>query len=140
MGANGSILNQVSTDLDNPPAFAKAPSQRPIDAKAQQHLHPDLKPLELEVEAPVAYAAVVKLCKEHFKDVSEDSEQLQVEAVDTTKLMGFKDDVVVRVTTTGSNRCRVDMRSASRVGKSDLGKNAARVNSFFHNLAASVKL
>ena len=58
-----------------------------------------------------------------------------IEAVDTTRFFRFKDDVVVRIraTSTGS---RIDLRSRSRVGRSDLGKNAKRILSFigeFHN-------
>jgi len=48
--------------------------------------------------------------------------------------MGFKDDVVIRVQAAG-NKTKVDMRSASRVGKSDLGMNAERIRLFLADLA-----
>ena len=95
------------------------------------NIHPDLVPLELNVEAASAYKAVVDLCKEKFEDISESKDNMTVEAVDVTKLMRFKDDVSIRVTALGSSTCKIDMRSASRVGKSDLGKNAARIEEFF---------
>ena len=101
-------------------------------------MHPDLKPLELEVEASVTYAAAVKLCKDLFKVTHEDAAQLTVEAIDVTKLMRFTDDFVIRVTATGNGKCRVDMRSASRLGKGDLGKNAARINDVFQALSQSL--
>lgn len=50
----------------------------------------------------------------------------RIEATDNIRIMGFKDDIVIRVQAMG-NRARVDMRSASWVGESDLGVNAARI-------------
>ena len=54
----------------------------------------------------------------------------RIEAVATTFWLGFKDDIAVRIvpTSTGS---RVDVRSRSRVGRSDLGANASRIRTFF---------
>ena len=52
-----------------------------------------------------------------------------IEAVDTTAIMGFKDDVVIRLNTNADGTL-VDLRSVSRVGISDLGANAARIRSF----------
>jgi uncharacterized protein (DUF1499 family) len=52
-----------------------------------------------------------------------------IEATETSFWYGFKDDVVIRVT--GVDReSRIDIRSKSRVGKSDLGKNAERIRAF----------
>ena len=56
-----------------------------------------------------------------------------LEATDTTLWFGFKDDVVIRLTPKNNNTL-VDVRSKSRVGKSDLGKNAQRINAFFDEL------
>ena len=56
-------------------------------------------------------------------------EQGTVEATATTFWFGFKDDVVVRVRPEGSGS-KVDVRSISRVGLSDLGANAARIEAF----------
>ena len=52
-----------------------------------------------------------------------------IEAVDTTAIMGFKDDVVIRINTNAEGTL-VDLRSVSRVGVSDLGANAARIREF----------
>ena len=49
-----------------------------------------------------------------------------IEAVDRTLVIGFYDDVIVRVTAE-QGRARIDVRSASRYGAHDLGRNAARV-------------
>ena len=50
----------------------------------------------------------------------------RIEATDTTAWWGFKDDVVIRITAEGEGS-RLDIRSMSRVGKSDIGKNAERI-------------
>ncbi|WP_172592332.1 DUF1499 domain-containing protein [Nitrosomonas supralitoralis] len=57
----------------------------------------------------------------------------RIEATDTTAIMGFKDDVVIRIRAEGK-KSRVDMRSASRVGKGDWGVNAARIRLFLSEL------
>jgi uncharacterized protein (DUF1499 family) len=60
---------------------------------------------------------------------------LRIEATDTTMLFGFKDDIVIRVAAASSGS-RVDVRSLSRVGKSDFGVNANRIRKFLRQLAA----
>ena len=59
----------------------------------------------------------------------------RIEATDTTRFFGFKDDVVVRVKPEGSGS-RVDVRSLSRVGKSDVGKNASRIRAYLRALGS----
>jgi len=58
----------------------------------------------------------------------------RIEATATTTLFGFKDDVVIRVAATPRGS-RVDVRSESRIGKSDVGANAKRVEAFLDALA-----
>jgi uncharacterized protein (DUF1499 family) len=53
----------------------------------------------------------------------------RIEATATTLWFGFKDDVVIRIQPDPSGS-RLDIRSASRVGISDVGKNAARIRAF----------
>ena len=55
-------------------------------------------------------------------------------ATDRTRWFGFRDDIVVRIRPEGAGS-RVDVRSASRVGRSDIGKNAERVREFLAKLA-----
>ena len=57
----------------------------------------------------------------------------RIEATDTTFWYGFKDDVVIRVAAEGTGTL-VDLRSKSRVGRSDLGVNAARIHTYIHGL------
>ena len=59
----------------------------------------------------------------------------RIEATDTTRWFGFKDDVVVRVKPEGAGS-RVDVRSLSRVGRSDVGKNASRIRAYLQALGS----
>ena len=65
--------------------------------------------------------------------VASDAAKGTIEATATTALFGFKDDVVIRLSADGANT-KVDMRSASRAGVSDLGANAARIAAYFDTL------
>jgi len=67
--------------------------------------------------------------------VNSDASQGIVEATETTTWFGFKDDIVVRIKDEGSQRF-VDIRSKSRIGRSDLGKNAERIHTFVDELNA----
>lgn len=79
------------------------------------------------------------VCAQMFSEVVDvDAQRLEVECVDVTKLMKYKDDVIVRVSKTDGGS-QVDVRSRSRVGKSDLGKNALRVSAFFDALRTQLK-
>ena len=60
---------------------------------------------------------------------------LRIEATDTTLMFGFKDDIVIRIRPAAGGS-RVDMRSVSRVGRSDLGANARRIREFMRQLSS----
>ena len=61
--------------------------------------------------------------------VGSNAEEGRIEATDTTLWFGFKDDVVVRIQPRGDESL-VDVRSLSRVGKSDVGTNAQRIRAY----------
>jgi len=65
--------------------------------------------------------------------VAADSAAGRIEATATTAWFGFKDDVVVRVAPEGTGS-RVDVRSVSRVGKSDVGANARRIREYLERV------
>jgi uncharacterized protein (DUF1499 family) len=54
----------------------------------------------------------------------------RIEATATTRIYGYKDDIVIRIQPTMSGTTEVDVRSVSRVGQGDLGANAARIRAF----------
>ena len=67
--------------------------------------------------------------------VESDPERGRIEATDTTPWFGFQDDIVVRVRPEGVGS-RVDVRSVSRVGRSDGGTNARRIEDYLEKLTA----
>jgi uncharacterized protein (DUF1499 family) len=56
-----------------------------------------------------------------------------IEAVARTPILGFRDDVVVRVRAT-TDGARIDVRSASRYGRHDFGTNAGRVRNLIDDI------
>jgi uncharacterized protein (DUF1499 family) len=138
-------INDISTDTANPPAFIailplRAASPVPASypgsetAQAQRRAYPDIAPLELAVAPAAAFARALDAATAiGWEIVAADAVAGRIEATATTPWFGFRDDVVVRVapTPTGS---RIDVRSVSRVGKSDLGANAKRIRAFFARL------
>jgi uncharacterized protein (DUF1499 family) len=67
--------------------------------------------------------------------VAADESAGRIEALATTRWFGFKDDIVIRVAAAGGGS-RIDMRSKSRVGRSDLGANAKRIQDFLTEMRA----
>jgi uncharacterized protein (DUF1499 family) len=65
--------------------------------------------------------------------VGRDADTGRIEAVDTTRWFGFKDDIAIRVTPAGAGS-RIDVRSKSRVGRGDLGTNARRIRAYLQRL------
>lgn len=138
-------IHDISTDLVNPPAFvaiaplrADAPNPAAYDgietAEQQRIGYPDLQTLRYDQTQPELIAASTQAIENlGWELVNIDADKGIVEATDTTAWFGFKDDVVVRVTDNENERL-VDIRSKSRVGGSDLGKNAARVHNFIDEL------
>lgn len=136
-------INDVTTDTERPPAFVATAKLRPpgsnsIDypgetfAKAQAQAYPDLRTLAVERDATETVTLVAqalrKLGMQVVREVAPDGRSGVgfVEAVDRTLVFGFYDDVVVRVANNGRGAL-VDVRSASRFGRHDLGANAARL-------------
>jgi uncharacterized protein (DUF1499 family) len=140
-------IHDVTTDLDDPPAFVDlVPLRRrtpkgvehggPGVAALQRQGYPDLGPLDLAVPAADALRAADAVARRLGWDVvSVAPGEGRLEATATTRWFGFKDDVVVRVRSRGRGS-RVDVRSVSRVGHGDLGANAARIRHFLEALRA----
>ena len=129
-------IDDLSTDIEDPPRFVALAAGPPTPAPAggaerPERSHPDLKPLELDLPADAAFAAVQAAAHELGWDVVAASPgEGRLEAVATTFWFGFRGDVVVRVRTRDDVGSRVDVRSVSRAGGRDLGANAARVREF----------
>lgn len=149
------LLNDVTTDFDNPPAFtAVARLRGPGDnstvydrarlADEQASAYPDIKPMRIERSSEEAYALVVDAVKrlkmEIVRDEAPDPEAGtpgEIEAVDRTLIMGFYEDIAVRVSGDRES-ARVDIRSASRFGSADMGSNAEGVRELMKEIQARV--
>jgi len=116
-------INDITTDTANPPQYMTTRRAYPGEemARLQRAAYPDLAPLALPLAPPEAFAKAVKAAEAMgWEVVGRDAEKGTIEAVDTTKWFGFKDDIAVRVAPApaGSpNRSLVDVRSKSRVGR-----------------------
>jgi uncharacterized protein (DUF1499 family) len=138
-------IHDISTDLINPPEFVaiaplRADAPNPIayageaTAEQQRQGYPELTTLIYSESRAELVSAVEKAAKNlGWELVNTDANQSIIEATDTTAWFGFKDDIVIRVTDNGNERL-VDIRSKSRVGGSDLGKNAERIHDFIDEL------
>jgi len=135
-------IHDVTTDMDNPPEFVAAARLRGQDdhpvkydgpdvAEQQKKAYPNIQPVFLEDDPASVLTKIEAALLEMGLEITEsNADDGRVEAVDTTFLFGFRDDVVVRVTAEEGKRTRVDVRSKSRVGMSDLGENAKRITRF----------
>lgn len=138
-------IHDISTDLINPPEFVviaplRADAPNPIayageaTAAQQRQGYPELKTLSyLQSKAELVNAVEQAATNLGWELANTDTSEGVVEATDTTMWFGFEDDVVVRITDIGNKRL-VDIRSKSRVGGSDLGKNAERIHGFIKEL------
>ena len=148
-------INDISTDTVKPPAFTVAGKSRPPGANriaypgpsyaAQQAVaYPDLRTLLIPRSAEEVYEVTLDLVRGRrglgWKVVAEEAPQTRqsrpglIEATDRTLIMGLTDDVVIRIVG-NDTEARVDIRSASRYGHTDLGANAARIRRFVRELS-----
>lgn len=138
-GSSAPRIHDISTDLIDPPRFAavlaqRTPAHNSLDRSERENLadlqraaYPDLVPLLLDRHPGQAFEDALEAVQAlGWEVVSVAVEEGRIEATDTTFLMGFKDDIVIRVREEEGNAL-VDIRSVSRVGESDLGKNADRI-------------
>jgi len=138
-------IHDITTDTENPPQFDAVTAIRkgalnPAEyggqaiAEQQQKAYPDIRPLILEIPSEKAFGHALTAARNMgWEIVSSNSGKGLIEATDTTFWFGFRDDIVVRISPQGSGS-RVDVRSLSRVGKSDVGANAERVRNFLKAL------
>jgi uncharacterized protein (DUF1499 family) len=130
------MLHDISTDLVNPPQFIAAQDLRAEHANSLEHtkdkaqaqnkLYPDIKSITNSLSQQENYRKALQAAKHmgwyvHYLD----PKLGHIEAVATTLWFGFKDDIVIN-----AKNNLVDLRSISRIGESDLGANANRINQF----------
>ena len=147
-------INDVTTDLASPPRFVALakrtdganPSAYPgqSSAEVQAKAYPDLRTVVMDRSAEETFELVEEAVRRlRWRVVAAEpptgkgAKTGTLEATDQTLLVGFTDDIAIRVEGSGP-RTRVDVRSASRYGKFDFGQNATRVRKFFAELQARV--
>ena len=143
------FIHDISTDLVTPPEFIAAQQDRNESdhsvaydgeelALIQQKSYPDISALIVKADAlQVFNTSKALLMDSGWGILAAQNQQMPftLEAVSTSALFAFKDDVVIRIQPL-KDSVQVDMRSMSRQGKSDLGVNAKRINKFLASLQA----
>lgn len=141
------MINDITTDLSNPPQFILLAGKRQPGANSmvypgeafaakQRQAYGDIGLLRVDRPANETLELARQTMRRMHMVIEGvipiDSREVakgQIEAVDRTLIIGFYDDVVVRVTRISGGSV-VDVRSASRYGRSDLGRNASRIREF----------
>ena len=138
-------IHDITTDTENPPEFIailrlirsdeNSPVYEGAEIAAQQReAYPDIVPLILPVPPDQAFEKALGVARRlGWQIIDIDKDTGRIEAVETTFWFGFKDDIVIRLKQKNSGS-RVDIRSESRVGVSDLGKNAERIRKFLSEM------
>jgi uncharacterized protein (DUF1499 family) len=143
-------IADITTDPIDPPRFEAIARLRSRDtnpaeyaglyvAEQQRAAYPDIEPFETASNVRALYDSALAVIKKRKWLVLDERPPLpgrrdgRIEAVARTPIMGFRDDVVVRVRANGSGS-RLDVRSASRYGRTDFGTNAARVRSLIEDI------
>jgi len=135
-------INDISTDTLDPPSFwdVAEPMEYPGEsvAELQQEAYPDLKPLLLPVSSDQVFKHALAIITDNGWDVvAKVPGEGRIEAIVTSLLYGFKDEVVVRITSSNGETI-VDVRSRSRIGRIDRGTNAKRIRGYLKALKERV--
>ena len=141
-------IHDITTDLANPPQFealkVREDNLAGVGTVANwQKLHAgayaDLRPVEIALPVAQVTAEAVRLAQEQGWQIAKsDPARGHVEATASVSYIRFHDDVVLRIVPTQDGAAsRVDMRSISRVGVSDLGVNAKRIRAFLKALSGA---
>ncbi len=139
-------INDITTDLENPPVFVQALESNPDRDMAYpeefkaivQEKYTDLAPLMVGETPERVFQRALELAEAQsgWTVTNEELSKLTIEGEAQSYFFGFIDDFVIRVSESEGG-ARVDMRSKSRDGKGDLGANAKRIQSFFDQLSAA---
>ncbi len=132
------MVNDITTTPADPPRYhyvAEDPEYQTWMAEQQVAAYPDIVPHKRAIPVEKLFQNVQLLALEQadWEIIKIDPKTYSVEAVATTSLLRFKDDVIIQVRPDGEGSA-VHMRSRSRVGKGDMGANAARIRAFFKEL------
>lgn len=144
-------LHDVTTDPENPPVFeaieprryapgsgaATAAYPHPRWRAVHAEIYSDIRPLIVSGSLPdIVERAVLFGEAMGWTIVAEESSETsaRIEATDRTDWFGFTDDIVLTFRQSEGGQVQIDMRSVSRIGISDVGKNAERLRRFADGL------
>jgi uncharacterized protein (DUF1499 family) len=149
-------IHDITTDPINPPQFEELARLRGTDgantavyaglysAEQQRVAYPEIEPVDLDMTAKQAFDLVRRLVtRRKWLVIDEHAPQSprqngHIEAVAKTPIMGFREDVAIRIAPDGDGS-RVDIRSSSRYFEHDLGSNAARISSLIDDINAAAE-
>ena len=139
-------IHDITTDPQNPPQFrAVLPARdkehaNPVAYEGaavgdqQRRFYPDIAPLSLALDPRKTFARALDAAMSMgWTIVASDATEGRIEASERSFWFGFTDDMVIRISASDAGS-RVDIRSLSRVGRSDFGVNAARVRAYLAKL------
>jgi uncharacterized protein (DUF1499 family) len=141
-------IHDITTDTNDPPLFVdilplragarnSAVYEGSRIAALQHAAYPDIAPVDLAITPAAAFAKALATANAMgWALVATDSSTGRIEATATTRVFRFRDDVVIRIRPRDGGS-RLDIRSVSRLGGSDLGKNASRIREFLVHLRES---
>ncbi len=100
---------------------------------------PELRPRRYEAPPELLFDVVRRAVQNlHWEITAQDAEKKVIQAVVTTKVWHFKDDVTIQVQPAQPSGSSLFIRSASRVGKGDLGANTRHVMDLVQMVNATV--
>jgi hypothetical protein len=137
-------IHDITTDTGNPPQWVALLEARKAskngaeydqaNAAEQQKGYPEIKTYASPLPPAELFDKAKKVATEMGWEIAAaEPAEGRIEATDTTMWFGFKDDVVIRIAADGTGS-KLDIRSMSRVGGSDIGKNASRIRDFLARL------
>lgn len=153
-------IHDVTTDTDDPPAFVAALAPRSASGatnspgyerivksprggpdlnvpELQKKAFPDIGPVRLAVAPAQAFEQALRAVSAMgWTLIDQDATEGRIEASDSTTWFGFVDDIVIRVRP-DEGGSRIDVRSVSRIGFGDVGKNAKRIRAYVAKLTAA---
>jgi uncharacterized protein (DUF1499 family) len=135
---NFDAIRRLRSRSTNPPQYAGLHA-----AEQQREYYPEVSPLELTVSPKIAYDHALALVNKRRWLLMDAREPVpgrrdgRIEAVARTPVMGFREDIVIRIRG-NDEEARVDMRSSSRYGSHDIGSNASRIRSYLDSVEESI--
>ena len=145
------IINDITTTHPNEPQFQHLKKLNPNRDYAyreefysiQQEAYPEVHPLRVAGEPNSIFQTVLDYARaqRRWQIVHFDESLYRIEAVATTRLLRFKDDIVIELRKSGhaDDLFEIHMRSKSRLGRGDLGANAKRIQDFFSKISKDLR-